>query len=63
MTPTDMTAVLAGAPPGDWIALSKEQDRIVGTGKTVEEAIEAAKKNGEDNPFLTKVPPAGNLIL
>ena len=63
MTAIDMTAVLACAPAGEWIALSRKEDKIVGTGKTVEEAIEAARKNGEDKPFLIKSPPASALIL
>ena len=63
MNAIDMTAVFKDAPRDEWIALSKSMDRIVGTGKTVEEAIEAARKNGEEDPIVTGVPPAGGLIL
>jgi len=59
----DMTVVLRGAPPDAWIALSKDQDRIVGTGKTPTEAIADAKAHGEDNTFVMKVPPESALIL
>lgn len=63
MPAKDMTAVLEDAPVGEWIALSADQSRIVGRGKTVEEALEAARKNGEEDPFITKVPPTSALIL
>ena len=59
----DMTAVFKDAPRGQWLALSWKLDKIVGTGKTVEEAIEAARKNGEAHPILTAAPPACGLIL
>jgi hypothetical protein len=63
MVPIDLTSVLKDAPVGEWIALSSTQDRIVATGKTLEEAVNAAKEQGEESPVLTKVPPVGNLIL
>jgi uncharacterized protein DUF5678 len=63
MIPLDLTEVLKNAPPGEWIALSEDQTRIVGVGETPGEAIEDARRNGEDNPFLTKVTPATGLIL
>jgi len=59
----DMTEVLKDAPPDKWVALSEDHTRIVGTGDTLEEAIEEAKRNGEDRPFLTKVARASALIL
>jgi len=61
--PKDMTSVLKDAPAGEWIALSKDLTKVVGAGKTVEEALEAARNNGEESPVLTKAPPAGALIL
>ena len=59
----DMTGVLKDAPAGEWIALSKDLTKVVGAGKTVEDALEAARNNGEESPVLTKAPPAGALIL
>ncbi len=61
--PKDMTSVLKDAPAGKWIALSKDLTKVVGAGKTVEEALEAARNNGEESPVLTKAPPASALIL
>jgi hypothetical protein len=58
-----MTTVLRGAPADKWIALSEDQTRIVGSGKTPAEAIKAAEENGENDSFVMKVPPASALIL
>ena len=56
MSPLDLTKELKDAPAGEWIALSRE-NKIVGTGKTVEEAIRSAKGNGNSEPTVMKVPP------
>jgi hypothetical protein len=54
---------LKDAPAGEWIALSKGDNRIVGTGKTIEEAIQKARQSGNEDPVVMKVPPVGALIL
>lgn len=63
MAPLDLTEVLKNAPPGDWIALSNDEKRIVATGKTLDETVKAAKQAGEAHPIVLKVPPAGALIV
>jgi len=63
MLATDMTTVLRDAPAEKWIALSGDQTKIVGEGKTPEEAIRAAEDNGVPHAFVMKVPPASALIL
>lgn len=59
----DLREVLKDAPIGEWIALSSDRTKIVGTGKTLEEALDAAKKAGEADPIVLKVPPVSALIL
>jgi hypothetical protein len=63
MMPIDLTQALKDAPAGEWIALSKRDNHIVGTGKTVEEALQMARQNGNEDPVVMKVPPVGALIL
>lgn len=58
----DFTTILKDATPGEFVAVSKNQ-KIVGSGKTREEATEAAKNNGESDPLVFKVPPPCALIL
>lgn len=59
----DLTEVLKDAPIGEWIALSRDRSKIVATGKTLGEALEAAKVAGETEPIVMKVPPVSALIL
>ncbi len=63
IAPIDLTQILKNAPAGDWIALSRDENDIVGTGKTVEEAIRLARVAGEENPIVMKIPPVSALIL
>ncbi len=62
MSPIDLTKTLKDAPVGEWIALSRENE-IVGTGKTLEDAIRVAKDNGNNEPTVMKIPPVSSLIL
>ncbi|PIS14212.1 hypothetical protein COT65_00225 [Candidatus Shapirobacteria bacterium CG09_land_8_20_14_0_10_47_13] len=41
---------------GLWIALSSDERRVVGKGKTVNVAVRLAQKSGVRTPFLFKVP-------
>ena len=63
MSPIDLTNVLKDAPVGEWIALSHGRERIVATAKTLEAAVQAAKKLGENQPVVLKVPPVSALVL
>jgi hypothetical protein len=59
----DLTGVLKDAPIGEWLALSRDRTKIVGTGKTLEEALKIAHHAGETDPIVMKVPPVSALIL
>lgn len=41
---------------GLWVALSSNENKVVGAGKTPKSAIEEAKKAGVTKPYLFKVP-------
>jgi len=41
---------------GMWIAISSDENRIVGSGGTVSKAIAEAKKKGIKTPILTRIP-------
>lgn len=55
--------LLSGLAPGTWAAISSDQEAIVGTGQTVEEAVQAAHDNGEDAPFLVRVPLENSALI
>jgi len=48
----NMAKLLADAPREQWIALSADESRIVGTGRTLEEALGEATKQGIAEPVM-----------
>jgi hypothetical protein len=56
MSPEARIKALRAAPPDGWVAFSSDEERLVAYGKTYEEAVKKAEKNGEPDPVLTKVP-------
>ena len=63
MQPFDLTTVLKDAPIGEWLALSYARDRIVAHAPTLRAAMQAAKKLGESQPIMMKLPPFGMMVL
>lgn len=41
---------------GLWVALAEDEVTVLGVGKTVQEAVTAARKKTDKTPFLTRVP-------
>jgi hypothetical protein len=56
MSPEARIKALRAAPPDGWVAFSADEERLVAYGKTYEEAVSKAEKNGEPDPVLAKVP-------
>lgn len=63
MEAIDMTKVLKDAPIGDWLALSPAMDRILASAPKLQDALNAAKKLGEENPVMMKAPSLSLLIV
>ena len=55
--------LLSGLVPGSWAAISSDQDRLVATGRTVEEVLEEARKQGETHPFIVRVPTEDTALI
>ena len=53
--PIDLTKLLKPYK-GQWVALSQDEKRILGHGKSLDEALAAARKVEEGRPLLVKVP-------
>ena len=47
---------LVKAYKGLWVALAEDETTVLGAGKTVRSALDAAKKKSPKMPFLTHVP-------
>jgi hypothetical protein len=47
-----------------WVALSSDTSHVVSSGNSVKEVVESAKKRGEKDPIVTKVPTEySNFVL
>jgi len=55
MTPIDMTKIYKKYA-GMWVALDEKRTKALATGKTANEALQASKKKGVNNPIITKIP-------
>lgn len=41
---------------GLWVALLDDEQTVVGSGKTLKEALLKAQKNGHNSPILSRIP-------
>lgn|GEM_PF-1185362 len=57
MSPEDRLELLRTAPPDTWIALSDDESRLAGKGKTYQEAVDDAARSGSNDPILIRIPP------
>ncbi len=48
---------------GEWVALSSDETRVVGHGKTPEIALKMAKEGGEVDPILVFIPESWPRML
>jgi len=54
--PSQLADVLREAPRNCWLALDEQETRVVGHGKTPEEAEKNAQQNGVEEPVLIWAP-------
>ena len=52
----DISKLLSGVPKGAWVALSKDEDRVVAFASELQEALNKAKAAGESDPVVIRVP-------
>jgi len=52
-----------GIPPRTWVALSADQSRVVGTGASYGEAVDAAAAAGENDPVLWITQPQDGIRI
>lgn len=41
---------------GSWVALREDEKTVVGSGKTLKEAVDQAKEKGYEHPIVTRMP-------
>ena len=60
--PIDLAALLAPYT-GQWVALSRDETSVLGSGPDLEDAIKQAKAKGEQRPILIKAPDKNSAFL
>ena len=48
---------------GKWVTMTKDEKKVLGSGRTIDEALKAAEEKGELMPFLIKVPDESTSAL
>jgi len=60
----DLSEMLKGLPEGAWVAISEQAHEVLAYAADLQTVIETAKKKGEDDPLIVRVPEqAGMLFL
>ncbi len=52
----DISRLLVNVPKGAWVALSKDEERVVAYAAELQETIRKAKEAGENDPVVIRVP-------
>ncbi len=47
---------MASRHSGQWVALKTDRRTVVGTGRSVDQALRSARKNGVEHPVITRMP-------
>ena len=59
----DISKLLVGVPKGAWVALSRDEDRVVAFASELQEALKKAKEAGESDPVVIRVPESDAATL
>ena len=56
MSPESRIKALREAGSGTWVAFSADESRVVASGASYDEVVQAAEDAGENEPVITRVP-------
>jgi hypothetical protein len=59
----DVSKLLTDIPKGAWVALSKDEDRVIAYAAELQDVLRKAKEAGEKDPIITRVPEAETATL
>jgi uncharacterized protein DUF5678 len=63
MPALDLATMLKGIPRGAWVAISEAKDRVIAYGSDLRVVIEDAKRKGEADPLITRVPESASTLI
>ncbi|HMD96447.1 MAG TPA: DUF5678 domain-containing protein [Terriglobia bacterium] len=52
----DLAKILADVPPGAWVAISSDEERVLSYDADFNEAMRKGKEMGEKEPIMIRVP-------
>jgi hypothetical protein len=55
--------LIRGIPPGTWVAISEDQERVVATGETIDGVLQKAREGGEPHPFVIRVAEKNSALI
>ena len=56
MSTQERLTLLRKAPPNTWVVFSADEERVIASGDTFEDACKKAEESGEVDPILTLIP-------
>jgi hypothetical protein len=59
----DLSKLLTGVPKGAWVALSKNEEKVLAYAAELQVAIQKAKEAGENDPIVIRVPETDGTTL
>ncbi len=59
----DFSKLLADIPRGSWVALSRDEERVICYDAQLSEALKRADELGETDPVVIRVPDAANALF
>jgi Family of unknown function (DUF5678) len=63
MAVKDVSKLLADVPRGAWVAVSKDEERVIAYAAELQEVLRKAKEAGENDPIVTRVPEVDGAAL
>jgi len=59
----DLAKLLADVPPGAWVAISSDEERVLSYDADFDEALRKGKETGEEEPVMIRVPEQNTALL
>jgi len=63
LTTDGVSKLLVGVPKGAWLALSRNEDKVLAYAAELQDAIQKAKDAGENDPIVMRVPEGDGTTL
>ena len=59
----DISKLLVNVPKGAWVALSRDEERLIAYAAELPEVLAKAKDHGEIDPVVVRVPEESTTLL